>query len=155
MIICIFSSDVDAWDAWDVQDEEENATRHTEEIVINTPNSHHDLQYDDSAKMYLGQSPEMSPGQSLETSVSVAATVRPPPVLDLDINALDVKMSSSGKRRTAANEMDFFADMAPVIPKTMSGIEQFQSELENAIKVLAITYFIFLPHHNVAIFRYF
>jgi hypothetical protein len=45
-------------------------------------------------------------------------------------------MSSSGKRRTAANEMDFFADMTPVIPKTMSGIEQFQSELENAKKVL-------------------
>jgi hypothetical protein len=136
-MICIFSSDVDAWDSWDVQDEEENAARLTEEIVRNTPNSQHDLQYDDlTKKMSLGQSPEMSRGQSLETSVSVAATVRPPPVLDLDIHALDVKMSSSGKRRTAANEMDFFADMTPVIPKTMSGIEQFQSELENAKKVL-------------------
>jgi hypothetical protein len=132
-MICIFSSDVDAWDAWDVQDEEENATRHTEEIVRNIPNGQHDLQYDDLTK----KSPEISRGQSLETSV--AATVRPPPVLDLDIHALDVKMSSSGKRRTAANEMDFFADMAPVIPKTMSGIEQFQSELENAKKVLVIT----------------
>jgi hypothetical protein len=140
MMICMFSSDVDAWDAWDVQDEEENATRHTEEIVRNTPNGQHDLQYDDPTKiMSLGQSPEMSRGQSLEMSVSVAATTRPPPVLDLDIHALDVKMSSSGKRRTAANEMDFFADMAPVIPKTMSGIEQFQSELENAKKVLVIT----------------
>jgi hypothetical protein len=115
--------------------------------VRNTPNSQHDPQYDDlTKKMSLGQSPEMSRGQSLETSVSVATAVRPPPVLDLDINALDVKMSSSGKRRTAANEMDFFADMAPVIPKTMSGIEQFQSELENAKKVLAVTYIIFLSN---------
>jgi hypothetical protein len=134
-MICIFSSDVDAWDSWDVQDEEENSIRLTEETVRHTPNSQHDLQYDDLTK----KSPEMSRGQSLETSVSVAAPVRPPPVLDLDIHALDVKMSSSGKRRTAANEMDFFADMTPVIPKTMSGIEQFQSELENAKKVLVIT----------------
>ena len=100
-----------------MQDEEDTANnRHTEENGRNTANSPQALQ--------------PHPKEEIPRD-----KVRPPPVQDLDIHALDVKLSSSGMRRTAENEMDFFADMTPVIPKTKSGMEKFQSELENAKKV--------------------
>lgn len=131
----VVESDAEAWDSWDTQ-EEEDTTKLTEDC---DQSSFREIGGDgtaggDSPQPLQRDAAEMS-SLLREQSLEKPNTHRQP-LPDLDILALDVKLSSSGRqRRTRDNEMDFFADMAPVIPRAKTGLEQFQSELENAKKI--------------------
>ena len=118
-------SDVDAWDAWDDHEEED----------VCKPTENQDPAVGETNRTIITNKLSRESAEDSSSKLKKVEKQRAP-VQDVDILALDVKLSASGtRRRSAENDMDFFADMTPVIPKTKSGMEQFQSELENAKKV--------------------
>ena len=119
-----FFSGNENWDDWEDENEEENGTSSQQEQSAET-------------KKTLNPFPELSnhpiliPEQTHRKLQSDIDTLVKN-VQDLDILKLDIKVPSKIK---TDEEVDFFADMTPNIPKQKSSLEKFQVELETAKQV--------------------
>ena len=122
---CLFSG-TENWDDW--EDEEENEEKtifHTEPDKL--IEAQQVLEPMISMKSVLSSNSEES-HRRLQSDIDTLVKN----VQDLDILKLDIKVPSKIK---TDEEVDFFADMTPNIPKQKSSLEKFQTELDTAKQV--------------------
>ena len=122
----VFFSGTENWDDWEDEEEnEEKAIFHSEPDKL--IEAQQVLEPMISLKSVASSNSEES-NRRLQSDIDRLVKN----VQDLDILKLDIKVPSKIK---TDEEVDFFADMTPDIPKQKSSLEKFQTELDTAKQV--------------------